>query len=99
MELIIISIGGYGRKMEAGDLQEKNQAGDKCETKQETNLEDCPSCDNVGWYGVSDWYTGELEQEQCEFCYTNPNSIFNHLEKVRKLKELLDECWERENHG
>lgn len=99
MELIIISIGGYGRKMEAGDLQEKNQAGDQCESNKETNLEECHCCDNVGWYVVYARYTGEPEQEQCEFCYTNPSSMFNHLEKVRKLKGLLDECWERENHG
>ena len=82
--------------MEAGDQLEENLPGDKCENNQGTELEECPCCDNVGWYTESD-YWGEPEQVQCEFCYLTPNSIFNHLEKSRKLKELLDECWEREN--
>lgn len=34
--------------------------------------EQCPNCDNVGWYQV-----GHEENEQCEFCYTNPKSIYN----------------------
>ncbi len=36
----------------------------------------CPSCDDEGFtvvqVGEDDW-----EQEQCEFCYTVPDSIFN----------------------
>ena len=32
----------------------------------------CPACDDVGWYVA---FNGE--QEQCEFCYTCPDSIFN----------------------
>ena len=32
----------------------------------------CPACDDVGWYVA---FSGE--QEQCEFCYTCPDSIFN----------------------
>lgn len=37
--------------------------------------EKCPNCDDVGWYPAGDVYSPH--QEQCEFCYTNPNSIFN----------------------
>jgi len=43
----------------------------------------CHSCNNVGWYAVHG-PGGEPEQEQCEFCYTVENSIFNvisHLEQ------------------
>lgn len=41
--------------------------------------EECPYCENVGLYiscncSSLPW---ESEQVQCEFCYTNPNSIFN----------------------
>ena len=32
----------------------------------------CPACDNVGWYVG---FNGE--QEQCQFCYECPESIFN----------------------
>ena len=39
--------------------------------------EDCPNCDNEGWYIVANSYTGEPEQQQCEFCYMNENSVFN----------------------
>jgi len=38
--------------------------------------ENCPHCDNVGWYGVTA-PNGEAGQEQCEWCDTNPNSKFN----------------------
>jgi len=33
-------------------------------------------CGDVGYYVVANKYTGEPEQEQCEFCYTG-NSYFN----------------------
>ena len=35
----------------------------------------CPSCPDVGYYGVGDPYNGDFEQ--CEFCYTVEDSIFN----------------------
>ena len=38
---------------------------------------DCPNCDNVGWYVVVNTNTGEAEQEQCQFCYEEPYSVFN----------------------
>lgn len=43
----------------------------------ENEGEDCPHCNNQGWYEVRDKYTGEPAQEQCEWCYTNPKSKFN----------------------
>ena len=39
--------------------------------------EGCPNCDDVGWYTDYSHHTGEPEQVQCEFCYTNPLSVFN----------------------
>ena len=42
---------------------------------------ECPNCTNVGWYIVPDHFTGEAVQEQCEFCYTEPNSVFNRSEQ------------------
>jgi hypothetical protein len=35
--------------------------------------ENCPDCSNQGWYYIGIYG----EQEQCEWCYTNPNSVFN----------------------
>ncbi len=48
----------------------------------------CPNCDNVGWYAVSNCSSlpWEAEQVQCEWCYTNPNSVFN-LNKIHNKKD------------
>ena len=35
----------------------------------------CPLCEDVGWYAVNS--KDGPEQQQCEFCYTTPNSLFN----------------------
>lgn len=43
-------------------------------------------CGNIGYYvvhGNGGW--GEPEQEQCEFCYTRPESEFNRKELLRQL--------------
>ena len=37
----------------------------------------CPNCQDRGWYVVSNYHTGEPEQEQCRFCYETKNSYFN----------------------
>lgn len=39
---------------------------------------DCPNCDNVGYtpHQTSD---NDWEQEQCEFCYEVPESVFNRM--------------------
>ena len=42
-------------------------------------MKDCPNCPNQGWIADENMYTGEPEQIQCEFCYTEPNSTFNVL--------------------
>ena len=34
--------------------------------------DDCPNCSNQGWYYIG--WSGE--QEQCEWCWTNPDSKF-----------------------
>lgn len=41
--------------------------------------EKCPNCDDVGWYAqlVHGSLHGEVEQVQCEWCYTMSNSRFN----------------------
>jgi len=42
----------------------------------------CPACDDVGWYVA---FSGE--QEQCEFCYTCPDSIFNRKAALKEEDE------------
>jgi DNA repair exonuclease SbcCD ATPase subunit len=66
-------------------------------------LKPCPNCGNVGWYAVQrpNRNTGdaEWEQEQCEFCYTEPNSVFNVISSLRsqlaeaqaEIKRLTEE--------
>ncbi len=46
-------------------------AGEPC-------LEHCPHCPDQGWYPRYNYYTGDPEQVQCEWCYTNPKSVFNN---------------------
>ena len=43
----------------------------------------CP-CGDVGYYVVPDRNTGEPEQEQCQFCDTNPDSRFKALKEWRQ---------------
>ena len=51
----------------------------------------CPLCEDVGYYVVSGT-CGEPEMEQCEFCYTTPNSLFNvRAMREAQLKEVLGE--------
>jgi len=38
----------------------------------------CPSCDDTGSFPVPSDYGG-WEQQQCEFCWTCPESIFRRL--------------------
>jgi len=40
------------------------------------HADSCPNCPNQGWIGHQS-STEMWEQEQCEFCYTNENSLFN----------------------
>ena len=47
----------------------------------------CPNCPNQGWYEVRNRNTGEPEQEQCEFCYTTPNSYFNVKASIKSGKK------------
>ena len=48
----------------------------------------CPSCDDVGWYPVmKSWGQPEGEQEQCEFCYTCPDSVFNRRAELKQEGE------------
>ena len=55
---------------------------------EENEGEDCPHCNNQGWYAVQDKYTGDPAQEQCEWCHTNPKSKFNMGEK--DLEEIYE---------
>lgn len=57
----------------------------------ETKGEQCPNCDNVGWYIDSNCssFPWEAEQVQCEFCYTNPNSIFNLMPHSSNSKTFV----------
>ena len=40
----------------------------------------CPDCDDSGSYPVITG-TGEVKQEQCQFCYECPDSVFNKRNK------------------
>jgi len=44
-------------------------------------VDKCPDCDNTGRYGRQG-AEDEWEQVQCEFCWTNPNSVFNLLKSM-----------------
>jgi len=48
-------------------------------------------CGDVGYFVVAG-SEGNPEQEQCEFCYTNPNSLFS-------LREALGQKGRRINSG
>jgi hypothetical protein len=56
-------------------------------------LKACPNCNNVGWYVMADT-NGEPEQVQCQFCYTEPNSVFNVVnalnEQITKQSALIE---------
>jgi hypothetical protein len=53
------------------------------------DIKACPNCDNVGWYVVQNVHTGEPEQQQCRFCYTEPDSVFNVVAALRaRIEEL-----------
>lgn len=43
--------------------------------------QNCQFCDDRGWYVVHD-SMGDIEQEQCRFCYTHPKSKFNLAERI-----------------
>ena len=46
----------------------------------------CPNCEDVGWFADYDQH-GNIEQCQCQFCYTTPNSIFNLNEAIKLAKD------------
>lgn len=49
-------------------------------------------CGDVGYFVVMnntyDYHGGEPEQEQCEFCYTDPDSRFKAIEDYKKLRGI-----------
>ena len=55
---------------------------------EELNLiaEDCPNCENVGWYTVINNTTGETEQYQCQWCHITKNSRFNINNRIEQLE-------------
>ena len=48
-----------------------------------SDYKDCPNCNNEGWYVVQ-CNSLQPEQEQCEFCYTEENSIFNTITNLEQ---------------
>lgn len=52
------------------------------------NYKNCPNCENVGFFIVGDQYN--LEQEQCQFCYTEPNSVFNVIKELQQKLEAAE---------
>ena len=54
--------------------------------------EDC-DCGNVGWYAdcCHNEFDQWQEQVQCEFCYTNPNSVFNQQQLINAGNDEYDE--------
>jgi len=55
------------------------------------DLKNCPHCENIGWYVDANHYTGEPEQVQCKFCYTEPKSFFNHIQSLQSQLDTLKE--------
>jgi hypothetical protein len=49
-----------------------------------SNYKNCPNCTNIGFNVYPNHYTGEPEQEQCQFCYEDPDSIFNYIQRIEK---------------
>ena len=54
-----------------------------------------PDCNNDGWYVVYAHVTGEPEQEECEWCASTPDSVYNVILKLEKeitrLKNIIHE--------
>jgi len=48
------------------------------------DAKDCSNCPNQGWWQGVNRNTGEPEQVQCEYCYTDPNSVFNVRNRIRQ---------------
>lgn len=58
-------------------------------SRDELGGERCQECSDVGYY--STWgMDGEEEQNQCQFCYENPSSVFNRNNQFSKLPLLSD---------
>ena len=53
----------------------------------ESIIQDCPNCDNVGWYAQNNCSSNpwEAEQVQCEWCNTTPNSRYNYENQITKI--------------
>lgn len=62
---------------------------DACKAGAE-EIQICPNCNNVGYTARQTNDYGGCEQEQCEFCYTVPNSLFNLKEKCRVALALAN---------
>lgn len=54
-----------------------------------SELLSCPNCPNQGWYAVGSNSDG-WEQVQCEFCYTEPNSVFNSQNYIPDASKKVD---------
>ena len=59
-------------------------------------LKACPNCNNVGWHIIAD-INGEPELALCQFCYEEPNSIFNVAnalnEQIKEQAELIEKFY------
>ena len=53
--------------------------------------EECSRCPNQGFILVGNIMTGHQEREQCEFCYSNPNSVFNQEQLINAGNDEYDE--------
>lgn len=78
-----------------------------CKILPKEEWENCPNCDNGGaiprqiiyykegdcnsmGYPIPDGY--DTEWEQCEWCYTNPNSVFNQEQLLeQKARDSVNE--------
>jgi len=52
--------------------------------------ESCPDCPDQGWYGIFRGH-GNDEQVQCEFCWSNPNSVFNLMMELDEIQSKLQD--------
>lgn len=89
METDLSRVQFYDRAQQAMDEIERLQKLE-AEVKASAGLK-CPTCDDSGGYPVhgpnpDPYYGGttpEVLQEQCEFCWTVPDSVFRRREALR----------------
>lgn len=53
--------------------------------------EKCPNCDDSGSFVTPNYYTGDAELTQCEWCWTNPLAEFYQEQCIHEFDWFLVE--------